>query len=558
MKHASSVEQLCGRLWTPHVVIKCAQPISHLNEDYNASARESSFPSRCASLPQNLNLKDYPGATVTIAKYLPANSTIDHAAEGRNATCIAMFDAPPLPVNICRLQLRVPTSHSSGVIMEAWLPENWSGRFLSTGNGGLAGCIQYSDIAYATKYGFAAVGTDNGHPGTSPGAFYHQPEVLRDFVWRALYTGVVVGKEITRQFYGKRHAKSYYFGCSTGGRQGFKAVQDHPELFDGVVAGAPAIEFTGTLGWATAMMATLWNPASEEYLSEQDWQQVTKEVVRQCDGKDGVKDGIIEAVQNCKPDLLNLKCRVDNQSEWCLSEVKFEGLKRVYGPLVDQGMIRYPGLTPGAEAATQAGWKLFRDLNTISEWIRFVVKEDEHYNVVPTTQDAVDILRTNPFNIRTFETDISKFRKRGGKVLHWHGQVDELLPIGTSDRYYDLVAQTLKASPNELDSFYRYFRISGMNHCAGGPGGWAIGQAWGTSASDHPNDNVLLSIVDWVEKGKAPGFIRGTKWLNDDPAQGVVFTRKHCKYPDVNRYFGTGNGTDEDGWRCVRNGHGTH
>lgn len=101
------------------------------------TAPTESFQSRCESLPSTLQCQD--GANVTIAKYLPAGSVINHTAEGLNETCIP-FAAPPLPVNICRVVLTVPTSESSGIRMEAWLPEDWSGRFLSTGNGGFAGC----------------------------------------------------------------------------------------------------------------------------------------------------------------------------------------------------------------------------------------------------------------------------------------------------------------------------------------------------------------------------------------------------------------------------------
>ena len=85
--------------------------------------------------------------------------------------------------------------------MEAWLPANWTGRFLSAGNGGLAGCIGYDVMAYGTGYGFASVGANNGqcpyngphsiliihagHNGTSGGAFLNNDEVVTDFAWRS-------------------------------------------------------------------------------------------------------------------------------------------------------------------------------------------------------------------------------------------------------------------------------------------------------------------------------------------------------------------------------------
>jgi feruloyl esterase len=118
------------------------------------------------------------------------------------------------------------------------------GRFLSTGNGGVSGCIQYEDIAYGTSFGFATVGANNGHNGTSGKAFHQAPGVVEDFAWRSVRTGVVVGKEITTLFYGKNFTKSYYLGCSTGGRQGMKLAQMFHADFDEIVAGAPALTLT--------------------------------------------------------------------------------------------------------------------------------------------------------------------------------------------------------------------------------------------------------------------------------------------------------------------------
>jgi feruloyl esterase len=109
----------------------------------------------------------------------------------------------------------------------------------------------------------------------------------------------------------------------------------------------------------------------------------------------------------------------------------------------------------------------------------------------------------------------------------------------------------MNASSSELDSFYRYFRVSGVFHCAGGPGANLLGQLGGLAAGDDADDNMLTRIVEWVENGAAPEFVRGTKFVNDTPSLGVAFTRKHCKHPAVNVYKGTGNGTDENGWECV-------
>jgi hypothetical protein len=88
-------------------------------------------------------------------------------------------------VDLCRVALNISTSGRSGVVFEGWLPEGWSGRFLATGNGGIDGCIKYEDVDYGTANGFSTVGSNNGHNGTGGSAFYHNNEVVEDYVWRS-------------------------------------------------------------------------------------------------------------------------------------------------------------------------------------------------------------------------------------------------------------------------------------------------------------------------------------------------------------------------------------
>lgn len=116
---------------------------------------------------------------------------------------------------------------------------------MATGNGGLAGCIQYPELSYMASLGFAVVGSNNGHNGTSGAAFLNNPDIVHDFASRAVHTSAVVGKEVAKAYYGVEQKKSYSTGCSTGGRQGLKSVQEWPEDFDGVIAGAPVSSYTG-------------------------------------------------------------------------------------------------------------------------------------------------------------------------------------------------------------------------------------------------------------------------------------------------------------------------
>jgi feruloyl esterase len=417
----------------------------------------------------------------------------------------------------------------------------------------LASGIQYPELALGASYGFASFGTNAGHNGTSGGALYQQPDVLEDFVWRAVYTGANVGKSISKQFYGKDCGKSYYIGCSSGGRQGFKAVQQNPELFDGVVAGAPAVNILAHLAWFATARESLGFSANSSLLSIEQWAAVQKEALNQCDALDGASDGILEDPTACKFDWKPLVCTANsNSSSVCLTMAQVEGAAKLFAPVTFNGTFLHSGHLHGYET----DFITFLYLPLVTDWIneafRYLVYEDLFWDFASfTTEDAFNAVVLNPGNISSFEGDISAFRNRGGKILHWHGTADQLLSMGMSDLYYNNVRMTLNASVAELDDFYRYFRASGVGHCSGGPGANYMGQTGGTAASDHPNDNMLMRMVAWVENGEAPEFVRGTKFVNDTTALGIEFTRKHCKYPRVNMYKGTGNGTDEEGWECV-------
>lgn len=137
-----------------------------------------SFEAKCAAIASKLKIEN---ATVWFTQFVAGGTNL--SLPQNNVTCGQSSQI--VPADICRIALAVSTSKSSGISMEAWLPSNWTGRFLSTGNGGLNGCVSYADIAYGSSLGFAAVGANNGHNGTSGGAFYNQPEVVADFAYRS-------------------------------------------------------------------------------------------------------------------------------------------------------------------------------------------------------------------------------------------------------------------------------------------------------------------------------------------------------------------------------------
>ncbi|KAL5339522.1 putative feruloyl esterase B-1 [Aspergillus crustosus] len=505
-----------------------------------------SFRDKCNAFASRINIPDVAVYSVT---YVPAGGNISMAdnppiCAGRGS------DAISSPFEFCRVALNVTTSARSQLFMEAWLPSNYSGRFLSAGNGGLGGCVAYSDLLYTTQYGFASVSTNNGHFGDTGVYFYNNTEVLEDFAYRALHTGVVVGKKLTKLFYTQGYDKSYYLGCSTGGRQGWKSVQDFPGDFDGVVAGAPAFNFVGLTTWGARFLPTTGSPSADTFITNAQWSTIHDEILRQCDDLDGAKDGIIEDPDLCQPIFETLLCSSTGNynSSSCLTAPQISTVNTVFSPLYGlDGSLLYPRMQPGSELLAAYIYYNGQPFAYSTDWYRYVVHSDPSWD--PTTwtlQDAAVADAQDPFSISTFHGDISAFSQRGGKILHYHGLEDGIISSESSKVYYKHVSGTMGLNPEELDDFYRFFPISGMGHCAPGTGAGSIGLNSGTYVGDQPEDNVLLAVVRWVEAGIAPEFVRGSRVNGTE----VEYRRKHCRYPRRNRFVGESY-EDEDAWECV-------
>ncbi|KAM0327601.1 hypothetical protein ACHAQA_005894 [Verticillium albo-atrum] len=500
------------------------------------------FADDCSNLAKTLELDD---TTVWFSNVVSAGTNITFP--GNHPTCNRPGQV--VDVDICRVSMLTTTGPASNVSVEVWLPTKWSGRFLSTGNGGTGGCIQYEDVAYAVSQGFAAVGTNNGHNGTIGSPFLNNPGVIEDFAYRALHTGVVVGKATTKTFYGKEHTKSYYLGCSTGGRQGFKEAQRFPEDFDGIVAGAPAFSFPNLTSWSGHFFTTTGAPGSPTFLTTEQWAAVAKDILVQCDGLDGQVDGIIEDPDLCQYRPEALLCSRTNSAATCLTGAQAQTVRTIFSDLhgVD-GALVYPRMQPSPQLGLLVGGRPFP--YTV-DWFANVVYNDTNWD--PTTlgpEDYAVSSRQDPFGISTWQGDLSGVRDSGAKILHYHGLQDAIISSDNSARYYNHVSRTMGLPAAELDAFYRYFRISGMGHCSGGPGATFIGNQAKSVAGYAPEGNVLSAIVQWVEKGVAPDHILGTAYVNGTKANGVAFKRKHCKYPKRNVYK-HGNPKSADSWRCV-------
>lgn len=368
------------------------------------------FSNDCATFADTLR-STFDNATICFTEVVAAGTNL--TLPDYDPTCASQRGGVQfVPVDMCRVAMFVPTSERSNISMEAWLPtsEAWTGRFLSTGNGGLSGCIQYDDLAYTVGLGFSTVATNNGHNGTRGLAFYDNTEVVEDFAYRALHTGVVLGKEISKSFYGKEHSKSYYLGCSTGGRQGFKEAQDYPEDFDGWVIGAPAVGFANLSSWSGVFYPITGAPNASTFLSSDLWSVVHKDILDQCDSIDGHVDGIIEDAERCNYTVSDsILCSAGANSTACLTDIHATTVREVFSPVInsEDGSLVFPAMQPGSEDLAPRLYYNGEPFPYTADWYKYAVYNDPSWDAATLgSADYTFAAHQNPHNIQTWEGDL--------------------------------------------------------------------------------------------------------------------------------------------------------
>lgn len=443
---------------------------------------------------------------------------------------------------------------------ELRLPAAGNGRLLYQGGGGNDGVLNMAvgrntgALGWADnglRRGFAAVSTDAGHQSPTP-LFGLDPQAREEHAWRAHWRTATTARKLFERFYGQAPQRSYFIGCSGGGRQGMMFTQRFPELFDGVVAQAPAMRVSQgasiAAAWTVQKLLAVAPADAGGYrhlaaaLGDAQLQRVAQEVLDRCDAADGLVDGIVAETALCRIDPRRLVCPA--AGEGCLSAAQAQALATVMaGPYNrDGGRLYFPWpWDPGIAAPGWRAWTLgtatrgepnARHVTLISGALgfEFATPPDPTLTVLNFDFDR-DPLRLEAFH-RVFGTAddvlLKGFRDRGGKLLLVHGMADPVFSAFETVDYQQRVDAAHGAAA--ASRFVRSFLVPGMNHCAGGPA---------TDAFDG-----LAAIVDWVEQGRAPERIvaRGTTVL-----PGIE--RPLCPYPKIARYVG-GDTASADSFAC--------
>jgi len=459
----------------------------------------------------------------------------------------------------CRVQGVIKPTEDSQIGFEVWLPAaGWNNRYEGIGNGGFAGSIDYGALADAVGNGYAASSTDTGHKAVVIDARWalNHPEKINDFGYRAIHATAENAKAIIAAFYGGRPRHSYFSSCSNGGRQALMEAQRYPSDYDGILAGAPANDWTHLLANSASEDTFLNDAASRIPASKVPAIQAA--TLAACDAEDGVKDGIINNPSSCQFDPSQLLCK-EADSDACLTAPQVESLRKLYAGSHDaNGKVIFPGRLPGGEGGPN-GWAL---------WITGAAPGTSLMHAFSTGFFSNMLFSNSAWDYRTFQLDrdtkkadddlafplnatdpdLRRFQERGGKLIVYHGWNDPAISPLNSIDYLHSVQDKMGAK--QTDQFMRLYLVPGMQHCSGGPGPDSFGQDRVDAAA--PEHSVSKALERWVENGEAPNQIVATKYkAATDPASGVARTRPLCPYPQVAQYSGSGNTDEAASFRCV-------
>jgi feruloyl esterase len=413
---------------------------------------------------------------------------------------------------MCRVVAKGTPSPASAIGFEVWLPgpQAWNGKLLGIGTGGLYGAVDYSSLDDGVQRRYATVSSDHGHisKGYQDASWARdQPERVIDYGHRAQHLVTVAAKQIARLYYGRAPSRAYYRGCSQGGRMGMVEAIRYASDYDGIIAGAP---FTS---YASLIASIIWNGRSALRLSPQGipatmTQVLHRGVLARCAGP----SGRIEDPSQCRFDPAELRC---NQAETadCLTDAEVDVARDLYsGPKDAQGHSIDAGLPYGSEL----NWGGYENIapGALSHYASPGLLREVAYAHEQVDLRSIDITRA----YRDAQADLgplfdappelSAFKRRGGKLIIYHGWSDATIPPQPSMAFVAAIASRL--GPDRVDSFVRLFMVPGLGHCTNRDHSQQFGQYGETPARGDPERDILAALERWVESGIAPEHLIAT------------------------------------------------
>jgi feruloyl esterase len=515
------------------------------------------------------------------------------ASEASTITSAAIV-TPPATVGgvavtgkpFCRVQGVARPSSDSEIKFEVWLPgsaADWTGRMKVNGTGGYSGATPYARLAQDIGDGFVTAGSNMGHDGGEAASWtLGHPEKVKDWGLRAHYYVATAAKTLSLSYFGQRVEHSYFEGCSNGGRQAMMMAQNYPELFDGIVAGAPSMFYPDVLFWLVYTGKTLTPVLGQPpALSAAKASLVTQRVLAKCDAIDGLVDGQITNPRACNFDIDSLGPAGEN----LLTAQELATVKAMYAGTTDEtGEQRYGGAKFGSEAffdpnfADNGGYGPFIGHYVYSQNWSLAQWRDNIFNSPSASFSSIyDHSKAVLSPVTAAPSpDITAFVNRGGKLIHFHGWGDSVVPPDGSVAYFfaltqfeklhnlpkqvfdaqvdklspQVVAATAEAFGKRVQEYHRLFMLPAVAHCGGGTGPNAIGGGAPepTAALRDPEHHVVSAVIKWVEQGVAPEKIVATRF---GTGNSIVRQRPVCAYPAQAVYNGSGSIDDAANFSCV-------
>jgi hypothetical protein len=475
------------------------------------------------------------GSKIEVTNLL--SSTVVPAANGLPEYCRVLGYVRPA----INFEIHLPTS-------------GWNGKFLMFGCGGFCGSLdtpgQTGSMLSGLRRGYAVSTTDAGHWGASPtdGRWAMDNPVARaDWAWRATTATARVSKAVIKQFYGTATRKSYFDGCSNGGRQALMEASRFPDDFDGIIAGSPALDLRG-LGGALFPYLLQSNTGADgkPIFTNAKLKLITGAVVAAC----ADADGLINDPRVCHFRPETLRCSPGAADETCLTDAEVGALDKWYaGPVSRAGKPLYSG---GIPFGSEVFWPVWltgtntsdgQDMQFARDGLRYVA-----FPVSPGLPfDPVhdyDIERDMPkawsgaSESDASNPDLSKFSARGGKLIIYQGWADAIVtPFRTVDYYEDV----MKAAGGQANTekFARLFMIAGMDHCGASNAGPGV---------DARGFDAMTALESWVEKDEAPLSLLTTKL---DGAHTRRWSRPVCAWPQVAKLREGADRASAESWSCA-------
>lgn len=523
----------------------------------NSTATAANHPlqdeqAHCAALEQ----ETLPVAGTLTAEAVAAGKLVD--PEDR------ALDAPAL----CRIHGQLTPVPESHIGVEIWLPASgWNGRYYQLGNGGFAGNISFASLASELRRGNAVAMTDTGHQADSFDASWAlgHPESVLDYGYRSIQVTAEVAGALIHAYYGSPARYRYFAGCSNGGRQALMAAQRFPQMWEGILAGAPAYDWTRQLATFAWIQNTV-RGSPKSWIGAEKLPAIQRAALASCTTSAGVVDGVPRDPRDCHFNPRTLLCK-STENDQCLTAAQVRSLQAIqqgpHGSASEEA--RFYGFEPTAAAVSDnwIRWIVNDDPDAPSQLIfaeqfyRYLVfgNRDWRLENFRSPQDFIAAARTTVAGHRLSQvldardTDLTTFERRGGKLLMYFGWADAVLAPRAGLAYYESVARK-QGGLSQTRTFFRLFMVPGMTHCQGGPGPDCFGQSpVSPPLSDDPQHDIRRALERWTEHGEPPDrLIAAREQPSTDPEAAA--TQLLCPYPQRAHIVTAGNLRSASSYAC--------